>query len=141
MSLEIYLPTLNKDWITEFQCDIDEKATDMFYMLNSNHWAFELQSPDYAEKFDVRNRSTDYNKWCYYRDQYCYYKIPEYAQHVFEEHGIWEKIINTQELVDTYHECIKILIDCLAFNVALSWAKALDAEVGEDRGVKPVPKK
>ena len=141
MSLEIYLATLDKDWIEEFQDEIDVRSTELFSAIKSNHWGFELQSPDFAEKYDNRNRSIYFNKLYDYRDQYCYHKIPEYAERIFREYDIWEVTINEQYLIDRYHECIKILIDWLAFNNALAWAKALDAKVNEDRGVKPVPKK
>ena len=137
--LDIQLPVLNEDWIEQNQADIELNALDFFDMTSVGGWAFDLGSDDFEDKFENRKSSqiTNYHHGC---DEYVYYNIPKYARNIFEEYGIWNKKINTEELVESYNEAIIDLCHHLAFNVALSWAVTLGCEIKEDHGVRPYSK-
>lgn len=136
--LMITLPTLNREWI-KYHCeDIEERAFDEFEMTPVRYWAAELDSSDFEREFEGRSYHTDVQNWYLnFKDNYVYHKIPEYVERIFREKNIWEKRICTEELVDTYHAALVDVSHWLAFNIALSWAKALECEVGQDWGVTP----
>ena len=139
-SLIIQRPTLNEEWIEDHLSDLEEWVSDRFMMSPVDDWAACLDSDDFAEKYESRTsfQAEDWYHRCYF--DYVYYKIAEYVKYNFIESGIYEKRIDTDDLIDEYEMALGNAVDQLGFNYALAWAVYLKCAVGNDGGVIPYSK-
>lgn len=137
--LVIHHPILTEEWIESNITDIEIRIFDHFEMIPLSDWEGQLDSEDFIEKYQDRTNYQCEN-WnnTYYFD-YVYYKILPYVKNSFIDSEIYNKKIDTDELIDIYNQALSDAVDQLAFNVALSWALYLGCTIENDGGVKPYP--
>lgn len=137
--LRIHHPTLTDEWIEENMVEIETWIFDHFEMAPLDDWASQLDSDDFIEKYQDRTsyQCENWNNTYYFN--YVYYKILPYVKHSFIDAGLYNKRIDTDDLIEEYNQALLDAVDQLAFNVALSWALYLDCAIGNDGGVIPYP--